>query len=84
MSPVVLGGLMLGNRSSLAVPEWVKVACGAERRSRRWGGGGNLQQSSLNYVFIKHPLKKYPPHRPGYLAPIKFLYSLRSFSFSYL
>lgn len=43
-----------------------------------WGGGGSLRQSSLDCVFINHPLKKYPTHRPGYLAPIKSLYSLRS------
>jgi len=42
------------------------------------GGGGNLYRSSLTCVFINHPLKKYLTHRPGYLAPIKFLYSLRS------
>ena len=62
-----------------AVPEpvhWrVKVACDA----LQWmGGRGSLRQSSLDCVFINHPLKKYPTHRPGYLAPIKSLYSLRS------
>lgn len=66
---------MLGSAVPEPVPEWVKVACSA----LQWmGGGGNLYQSSLTCVFINHPLKKYLTHGPGYLAPIKFLYSLRS------
>ena len=69
---------MLGSAVPEPVHWWVKVACGAVQRRRRWGGGGSLRQSSLDCVFINHPLKKYLTHRPGYLAPIKSLYSLRS------
>lgn len=66
---------MLGSAVPEPVPEPMKVACGA---LQCMGGGGCLRQSSLTCVFINHPLKKYPTHRPGYLAPIKSLYSLRS------
>lgn len=92
---------MLGSAVPEPVHWWVKVACDAVQcravpcSALQWmGGGGCLRQSSLDCVFINHPLKKYPTHRPGYLAPIKslyslrscitFLYSLRSFFFSYL
>ena len=68
----------------LAVPDAgsFHVPCGGAVNG---GGGGSLQQSSLDCVFIRHPLKKYISHSPPTSRPlyslgscIRFLYSLRS------
>ena len=59
---LLLAGLILGFCGALPCP--MKVACGAVRRSRGWGGGGCLRRAGLNCVFINRPIKKYPPHSP--------------------
>ena len=46
----------------LAVPDRGNVMSLAEEPLM--GGGGCLQFSSLECVFINRPIKKYPPHSP--------------------
>ena len=72
---------MLVASVSLAVPDEGSSDGGGVDR----GGGGILQFSSLECVFIRDPLKKYISHSPPSSRPlyslrscIRFLYSLRS------
>ena len=62
---------MLVASVSLAVPDEGSSDGGGVDR----GGGGILQFSSLECVFIRDPLKKYISHSPPSSRP---LYSLRS------